>query len=181
MRRRTITFLFYSPNRAFSSAAISNFFIFRNASVIRFISSWVPLAIISSMLSGTICHDMPNWSFTHPHCSNGDNLISPDIQFTIVYLCPMIHKQIALIEKSLGIYSLNQYTLIVIFSTLFIVSFVLPFYGRVFFIDYMNRVQSFLKECTLFMFTYLRNPLYPDEALSFHNQLTCLSSQRLVH
>src|SRR5690606_12234596 len=57
------------PSKAACRAARSNFFISRKARVTRATCSRLPLVIISSMMAGTTCHDTPNRSFNHPHCS----------------------------------------------------------------------------------------------------------------
>src|SRR6266567_2288207 len=57
------------PAYALCKVARSNFFIGKNACVIRSICSRVPFFIISPITVGHTCQERPNWSFNHPHCS----------------------------------------------------------------------------------------------------------------
>src|SRR5437868_1449702 len=59
----------YLPSYAFCKVARSNFFIGRNACVIRSICSRVPCFIISPIAVGQTCQERPNLSFSQPHCS----------------------------------------------------------------------------------------------------------------
>src|SRR5579863_822437 len=57
------------PSYALCKAARSNFFIGRNACVIRSTCSRVPFFIISPIVVGQTCQERPNLSFSQPHCS----------------------------------------------------------------------------------------------------------------
>src|SRR2546423_13679047 len=59
----------YVPAYALCKVAISNFFIGKNACVIRSICSRVPFVIISPIAVGQTCQERPNLSFSQPHCS----------------------------------------------------------------------------------------------------------------
>src|SRR5512132_894383 len=68
-RARSAPYFDFVPLKAACSAAMSILTIFSMASVARLALARSGSFIISVRTVGTICHESPNRSFSHPHCS----------------------------------------------------------------------------------------------------------------